>query len=905
MDQPDDADIIARCVTALRRAREADGAAFDAAVGEVVADLNRLPRARPVRSVLAADLIRLLLGRFPQGDAKRLRRLDALVEMAEEHPPDDANWPRTRAVARIMAVLRAAAEHELTDPRAALRDVGWIAAEFPDDRGIQGLHQSARAALGLVAGLQRNDANAMPAMLRDLDGMRELAGEHAQLRQMLDLVVDMSGAFQAHQGGDSAAALKRLDEVRARTDRLPEGDIVREAMADVSTATEALRPLLVDPGAGGHPQLSGEQLAALRQLTERPDSTDAERALYLVAVGGAALRGGAETDLVRISAAVDDLRRAVELTDVRHPERPFNLASLALALWHRNQVGGATADLDEAIGLLEQARSAAGGPGHPHWTFINGMLAEVRRRRGDNAPSRRVALEGLRGYAWSVLLQPDPASARVAARDAADDAVDVAIGCLADHNPADALRALDAGRALMLYAATELRDPTTRLTAAGHAELAQRWSAEAARPSAELREAVLQVLFQEAGLLDPPDLNEIQAALRTLDVEALVYLVPARPPRPGWAVIAPVAGPPRYMALAHLVVDDGLEVERYLDTLANRSAALVDPLPGRTRDLGADGRDPFVDSVDAMCGWAWKAAIGPLVKPHLDERPAGSPVPRLVLVPMGDLARIPWSAARDPDGVYAIERVAISQTASARMLCESAAAVPVPLTSAGLVVGDPDTAGRAVDLTSARIEAYAIQQVLYPGAKYVGRRPDGTVSRSGAGSPDDVRGWLAGGPEAGTMLHLASHGVVETAPHAASSYLVLAGGKELTAADLLDSARPLALAVLAACHSGRSMHGYDEAYSLGTVLLAAGARSVLSAQWSVPDQATSLLMYMFHHFLRTEHRPVWDALRRAQLWMLDGDREPPVTLPRQLRRTLDETDPARVVAWAGFVHWGQ
>jgi hypothetical protein len=64
-------------------------------------------------------------------------------------------------------------------------------------------------------------------------------------------------------------------------------------------------------------------------------------------------------------------------------------------------------------------------------------------------------------------------------------------------------------------------------------------------------------------------------------------------------------------------------------------------------------------------------------------------------------------------------------------------------------------------------------------------------------------------------------------------------------------------------------------------------------------------MYMFHHFLVTERRPPWDALRRAQMWMLDDDRRPPRHMPGPLRRMLQNSGPARVAAWAGFVHWGQ
>ena len=87
----------------------------------------------------------------------------------------------------------------------------------------------------------------------------------------------------------------------------------------------------------------------------------------------------------------------------------------------------------------------------------------------------------------------------------------IATQLLGDGQPVDALRALDAGRGLMLFAATELRDPCTRLIEAGRPELAEQWRAEQ-HPSPPLRQDVVEVLSRDAGLLDPPDLAEIQAA---------------------------------------------------------------------------------------------------------------------------------------------------------------------------------------------------------------------------------------------------------------------------------------------------------------------------------------------------------------------------------------------------------
>jgi CHAT domain-containing protein len=280
-------------------------------------------------------------------------------------------------------------------------------------------------------------------------------------------------------------------------------------------------------------------------------------------------------------------------------------------------------------------------------------------------------------------------------------------------------------------------------------------------------------------------------------------------------------------------------------------------------------------------------------------------------VPMGELARIPWQAARKSDGTYAIRWVAVSQAASARMLCHSAGLAPVPAAPSGLVVGDPDTGVPERDLRAARLEAYAIHQSFYRGARYLGRRPDDTSSRSGAGTPDEVREWLiANRPGAGTMLHLACHGFIRTDSGTETAYVLLAGGDRVTAEELTEvmgraPERAIGLVVLAACRTGLAISGYDEAYSLGTAFLAAGVRSVLSTHWSIPDEATSVLMFMFHHYRMVEGLPAWDALRQAQLWMLDDERQIPKQMPPRLREQLDGGDPRAVVGWAGFVHWGQ
>ncbi|MEO6704211.1 MAG: CHAT domain-containing protein [Jatrophihabitantaceae bacterium] len=866
-----------------------DRSALPGLVGGALAEIELLSRGQH-RSRLAEGLVRSLLRRTDKAEIPEMRYLGRLVEIGDEHLPDRPDWPRVRAVARCMALTRATIGHEIVDYRAAMDEVDGFITEFADDPMVSPLAALAQAALGAAA-----DPGEVAALRASWTELGRYATDAAA---MIELMLGVTDAVQASENGD-VSAVATLPGLKAGLQEVRSGYFAG-AVQTVAPLLDLL-PSILDAAPEVDQVAFDRSLDALQNLADRPGITPTERAQYLVLLGGARLRQGEEREPARIARGIADLRTAISLTPDGHPDRVLQLDLLAWAVARQTEVGGSTGGVEEAVALLEQARELAGGPEHPYWSAVNGTLATLRRKRGDdNSLSRRTAFEGLRGHAWQVLLQPDTLSVRSAARDALENAMAVAARFLADEEPADALRALDAGRGLMLFAATELRDPCTRLIEAGRPELAQRWRAER-HPPAWLRQDVLEVLSAGTGLLDPPDLGEIQAALRTLDVDALVYLVPAVPPSPGWAVIAPAEGPPRYLSLPNLVIQDSADVERYLAALATRGAASAG-----ARDLISEHAE-FADSIDALCEWAWRAAMGPIVRPYLD---AGR-VPHLVLIPMGDLARVPWQAARRPDGRYLVEQVALSQAASARMLCESAAAEPVRLTSAGLVVADPDAGDRAASLPSARLEAYAIRESFYPCATYLGRLPNGMTSRSGAGTPDDLRAWLrADGAQAGAMLHLASHGIMETAIGSASSRLVLAGG-DLAADELIgirtgsEQLHPLGLVVLAACHTGRSVHGYDEAYSLATMFLAAGARSVLSTQWSIPDQDTSLLMYMFHHYMASECLPPWDALRRAQAWMLDEARIAPGNMPERLRRMTEGPDPARVLAWAGFIHWGQ
>jgi hypothetical protein len=900
-----------------------------AEIDSEIAAVHRLAPDDPDRGPRAAALVAVLVRVDPLGDPARLRPLDDLVEIADGAVPETPEWIRHRTWARLLGLQRRIASGELTDPEAVAERFAPLEAAADADPVLRPLVAATRTVVRMLEGIRHDgpDVANRAAVTEMREALDETVRDHPAIAPILQAMDAMAGMAQC----DDPAALP-VAEAHRLVEQLPPGHL-RAIAEDALAQMSVLQTIRTGDPAG---RLDDDQLAALSTHADSILPGDPDPGLRHALVAMQAMQAGDETDPARIEMGIAAMRRAVDTAGPQDPQRVFYMTGVAVGLQRLHELTVDTGALREARDVLEQAWTIAGGPQHPQWQMVNEMLAEVRRLLGDGATAG-AAVDGLRRHIWQVLVQPDLASAATAVREAGADATRAAVACLRENDPAGAIGALDAGRGLALFAATEVRSVPERLDEAGETELAQRWrSAVAARDPEQLprtlRRTVLRRLTEHsaaASLLTPPGLPEIQQALRDLDADALIYLVPGEGHVPGYAIAA-AAGTgtgASYLALPGLTIENDPDVERYLTTLNRRDAAAVRGLARDFDTTDDEAADPTTEdgalasSLDAVCGWAWHAAMGPLIESYLPRLPrAATDRPRrIVLVPMGDLARIPWQAARRPDGTHAVALIAISQAASARMLCLGARRPPVPPSPVGLVVGDPDTTDpatgehRATELAAARLEAYAIRQTFYPGARYVGRLPNGSTSRSGPGSARQVRDWLtASSPGTGTLLHLACHGVLESGAAHATSYLLLADGERLTAEELIEHMAQapegcgVGLVVLAACRTGLAISGYDEAYSLGTAFLAGGTDTVLSTQWSVPDGATSVLMYMFHHFLRADGMPAWAALHAAQNWMLDRDRAVPPGMPGPLRRHLDTTSGLPdVIAWAAFVHWGR
>jgi CHAT domain-containing protein len=169
-------------------------------------------------------------------------------------------------------------------------------------------------------------------------------------------------------------------------------------------------------------------------------------------------------------------------------------------------------------------------------------------------------------------------------------------------------------------------------------------------------------------------------------------------------------------------------------------------------------------------------------------------------------------------------------------------------------------------------------------------------------------------------MHFACHGTADLDVPLRGG-LVLAGDELLTVGMLRASSLSQGMAVLSACETGVPGAALpDEAVGLPSALLQAGLTIVIASLWSVPDDATAILMIeLYRRMVRDGDTPA-ASLRGAQQWVRDttdaqkaatwkaatGDWLPEI-VAQWLQRlvgpgeTHSYADPAQ---WAAFIHVG-
>ncbi len=912
--------------------------------------LERIGPADPQRGHATVRLALLLLSNATtEPDAVPM---DRILRMADEALSAPGLDKEQAAMLHLMAGMaysnRALREGSRDGDEKALAHLNQAKDLVPED------HLLRPAVVGSVGNLL--SARFMAARTIDdhdasgayTHGMQELIDERGLLREETANPAELRGLGQvAHPGvRRGLAATKRLMDAVFRRDQ----GSADQALADLGQALAGLPPdnewrqlvmAMLGDGWLARATLSADRndvIRGHRLLMEAGEQAAEDTPLHRWLSRRAEVAQAELGRLTRNRGLIDDAIRRLSATGggscLLHGEQAKAMWELGMALIGRYSLTDDPRDLNNGIVKLEDARRAADSAQAPADSALLQNLSAAYRDRGDRHrrdPQRAIdtAMLGLRDRAAEVLLQTGAQrSVWTASQAASILTAQLVSWCLADGRRDQAVEALELGRALVLHATTIAADVPGLLRAAGQDGLAARWQQEVSQskraPSpwdsplaasggdtllphlvreqfvvpADIRRQVLAALRgtpADAGWLTPPDIGELTAALGQAGCDAFVYLIPPHGSRPGCALVLRA---------------DGVLDEIPLPGLTDGPVAAYDA--AHQAWLGGPEDDSALrrwhSALANLCDWAWEAVTGPVLR-HVARWPLTRP-PRLVLIPAGNLGAVPWHAARttraDGSPRYAIEDAVFSYAASARQLADAARRPARPWGDAAVLVANPTG-----DLPMAGLEARELLRRYYPGALLLGR-PKRLAS--GAGTPDEVLASLPGGtaPQA-SLLHCGCHATV--AGSLSASYLLLADKQQLTIAQIVaqaqrripggrDSRAPGFLAVLGACMSDLADVDHDEALTLASALLAAGASGVVGARWPTDDLATALLMVMFHHFLNSGRTRPADALRAAQIWMLDPGRRGLEDLSLVLADATTDSGLGEIQAWAAFTYQG-
>jgi CHAT domain-containing protein len=171
------------------------------------------------------------------------------------------------------------------------------------------------------------------------------------------------------------------------------------------------------------------------------------------------------------------------------------------------------------------------------------------------------------------------------------------------------------------------------------------------------------------------------------------------------------------------------------------------------------------------------------------------------------------------------------------------------------------------------------------------------------------------------VLHVASHFKFIPGTEA-QSFLLLGDGNQLSLADIRTGGwkfNSVDLITLSACETGlgggRDGNG-REIEGFGVLVQKQGAKGVLATLWSVADQSTSIFMQELYRSRQEKHLTKAEALREAQLALINGNHKRPTTIklaPSINNVTTNKApafipDPAKLYAhpfyWAPFILMG-
>ena len=902
----------------------------------------------------------------PEGIERVLDLARMLV--ADRVPADAAGAARDTYLLGMAYLLRASRGQQLADWEAATREMRAALARVPAADPMRPVMLATyAAALNDHFQMHGQLADAeMAGMLFDeiSDVLGQPSGDQAFSAHDLFFLVGMRGVCRVSLGWqkrDLSELYQGEADIRRTLAGLPDHypwrSRLQSGLGLAEMATGLLRRDYARIAAG-----AAAIVAAAQEM-----QVDEGSRLALRAAGALAqvMDGRLKADADAIGRGMAILAEVVAAPGANLGERTRLLGALGDSHLILHGLTGDGEDLDLGIARLEQARMRVDPDERdPVVARLCWGLAEAYHKRGgadDEELATEAGLAALRAHVHDVVLQHEAAHSLLLAQGAADRAVTVARWLYEQHQHATAIEALELGRGTVLTAATISALLPEILSAAGHADLAAEWVAATRGLTPDLTAAAedgvqsyamvvmlagitLPVPELPGGLarrviaavrsdddfsrrLTPPGVGEITAALRATGSDAVAYLVPGSEAEPGLLIALFADGKIVSLPADGLRVLPGGQATEFAETdqAMRRPGEAAGPASeSGLREEIADGA--WREALDAVTAWAWTAAMRPL----LDEvrrrgiyRASGRSLPRLVLVPGGTLGMVPWHAAwtvgSGPGGgrTYACQQAVFTYAASARQFTDNARRTPLPVGSDPVFVAD-----HTRKLQGAVILTRVLRGQLYPDARGYGwTGEDGEA----AGTPEQVLAHFPGPGCAGASLfQFSCHARTTDTP--LTSYLDLAApvpagesppGESAAAGRLpvqrilhrayqrRDPAAPGGLVVLAACVSDLTLGDYDEALTLATAFLAAGAVSVVGSRWEISDRVTPALMFMFHYFMRREGMTVADALQATQEWMLDPGRAIPPEMDPVIRKVFGTHDCTDIATWAAFTHQGR
>ena len=128
------------------------------------------------------------------------------------------------------------------------------------------------------------------------------------------------------------------------------------------------------------------------------------------------------------------------------------------------------------------------------------------------------------------------------------------------------------------------------------------------------------------------------------------------------------------------------------------------------------------------------------------------------------------------------------------------------------------------------------------------------------------------------VVHLATHGLFVPGRPASESFILFGNGERATLPDIEESwlLGGVDLIVLSACETGVGgvLGNGEEIHGFGYLMQNAGANAVMASLWEVSDGGTQALMSAFYKHLKQPGTSKAEALRQAQLDLIDNVSRP-------------------------------